>query len=127
MSSYVGNIRYNFIPAASGSVIDFSGQEGFNPRWLKSITNQTRNKIIYVPGLTGISGSFDALTNKVLTLEYNTATHNANDILLFMYDDQQDILHQINENIIALDAHETALLERLITAVDELKLALLSS
>lgn len=111
--AYVAKGKYTFNPDSSGSWIDFSGWEGFNPRWLKAIINQTRNVMVYVPGLTGIGGTFDG-AGKVLTLDYNTSTHSASDILLFQYDDQEDVLRKTLEASNEQNAKIEALIKELI-------------
>jgi len=92
VSSYVGLLSYVFDPTAQ--TINFASQPGFQPQFLKAITNQTRNTFIYLPGITGYGGTFDAF-GTTLTLAFNTATQAAGDTLLFQYDDQQDALNDL--------------------------------
>ena len=112
MSSVV-ELSYVFTPASSASTILFS--EEFNLHKLKAITNQTRNALIYVPGLTGFGGSFDG-DGRTLTLEYNTASHDASDILLFQYDDEVK-LDQVVASLDELTSSMNSLLVRLIAEV----------
>jgi hypothetical protein len=94
MSSYVNaGLTYAFSPSAG--TISFAGNQNFNPRWLRSITNQTRNTFIYLPGVANSGGSWDVATNTVLTLQANVSSHASNDLLLITYDDQQNALANI--------------------------------
>jgi hypothetical protein len=80
-----------FTPSAG--TINFAGNAGFSPLFVKAITNQTQNVFIYMPGIVNFGGSWDT-TGTILTLKQNVSTHNASDLLLVQYDDQ---LHALRD------------------------------
>lgn len=93
MSSYVGaSVGYVFNPTAG--TINFSSQPGFNPAFVKAITDQTQNAFIYLPGVTGFGGTWNS-TGQVLTLQATVSGYSSTDILLIQYDDQSDALSNI--------------------------------
>jgi hypothetical protein len=87
---YTGNgLRYIFNPATK--VIDFSGEPGFSWTNLFAIINLTAKQQIYGVGLTGYGASADA-SGKVLTLDYDTTSMGASDVLMFIQDEGNDNL-----------------------------------
>ena len=97
MSAYVAtSLSYVFNPAAG--TISFAGQPGFNPLFVKAITDQTRNAFIYLPGITNFGGTWDS-TGTVLTLQASVSSYAATDLLLIQYDDQGNALADI-QNIL---------------------------
>jgi hypothetical protein len=65
--------------------IDFSNIAGFTVKRLLSVINITRNTPIYIVGRAGYG--FASIAGNVLTLQYDTTTHQAGDILTVFYDD----------------------------------------
>jgi hypothetical protein len=97
MSYVATQLNYVFNPATA--TVSFSGQPNFDPRYVKAITNQTRNAFLYLPGIAGYGGTWDS-TNTKLTLQVAVSTHATGDILLIQYDDQTDDLADI-ESLLA--------------------------
>jgi hypothetical protein len=98
MSSYVASpqlLSYAFNPVAGS--INFAATAGFKPYFLKAITDQTQNVFLYLPGVAGFGGTWDA-TGTVLTLQSAAVSScAATDQLLIQYDDQQNALSAIAE------------------------------
>ena len=71
-----------FVPAAK--TLDFSNVDNFNFKSLVSVTNQTTGTIIYAPAMgVGFSGT---ISGNIVTLNYNTVSMSALDILQIQYD-----------------------------------------
>ena len=97
MSSYVNeNLTCVFLPSA-GTLV-FTGNPGFNPAYVKAITDQTQNAFIYLPGVAGFGGTWDA-TGTILTLAANVSSYGASDILIVQYDDQGNALTNIANQV----------------------------
>jgi len=74
-----------FVPASK--TID-AGITDFDIRNLYAIINQTAGQIIYATGTAG--KGFTGISGNIITLEYDTAAMNANDVLQIIYDDSED-------------------------------------
>jgi hypothetical protein len=94
-----------FTPGIGGTgTIVLSSIPNFDIRDLGMIVNQTRNQIIYATGVNGKGfSSLAGVNNSTLTLQYDTSTHDASDIIQVMYDsDQNALLKDANGNKILL-------------------------
>lgn len=103
----------SFIPTFDPALktVDFSGFSGFELDRLYAIINITRNKIIYAVAQTGLGQS--SFASNVITLQFDTSTHSSSDILMIIYDNQNEIqktqdvdlssianeIKQLNENM----------------------------
>lgn len=86
---------YVFTPAAR--TLDLANIPGFDIRKLYAVINTSRNgALIYATGIPGLN--FSSLTGTVLTLQYNTTSHNAADLLQIIYDDDAQIVQTIVQN-----------------------------
>lgn len=64
--------------------IDFAAYADFDVRLLYAVINATRSKIIFAQGVVGLG--YSTITGTVLTLQADTTTHNAADVLMALYD-----------------------------------------
>lgn len=65
-----------------------TGVQDFNIKKLYAIINQTAEAIIFATGMQG--KGFTSITGSSITLEYDTTSMNANDVLQIIYDDNED-------------------------------------
>ncbi|MEI6715997.1 MAG: hypothetical protein WCO60_19780 [Verrucomicrobiota bacterium] len=80
----VSKVSATFNPAAR--TVDLSAISGFTPSSLVSIINISKKKIIYCPAMEdGFCGTF---SGSVVTLQYDTTSHSAGDLLQIQTDDQ---------------------------------------
>lgn len=70
-----------FNPGAK--TLDFSNVAGFELKRLLAVINATRDAVIYA---VGTPSGFSSFTSNVLTLDFDTASHNAGDVLICFYD-----------------------------------------
>lgn len=70
--------------AANAGTLDFTQIPNFQVNRLYAVINLTRNVTIYVPGTTAYGAS--NITNSIITLAYDTSSHNATDKLSVFYD-----------------------------------------
>jgi hypothetical protein len=76
---------YTFTPGASGvGTLTLTGIEEFNARQLVAVINQTRGAVIYATG--GAATRYTSLTGNTLTLNVDTSTHSAGDVLQVIYE-----------------------------------------
>lgn len=75
---------YTFTPGAANTGTVRINLEDFTAKRLIAITNVTRNVIIYAPGLNG--AGLAAVSDNVVTLQADTSTHAATDVLQVIYD-----------------------------------------
>lgn len=87
MKNYI-TPSYSFTPGASGVGTIDTNIVNFNIKLLVGIINITREAPIYWPALAG--RGFTNVAGDVITLEYDTSTHNAGDVLQFIYDSTAD-------------------------------------
>lgn len=87
MKNYI-TPSYTFTPGASGVGTIDTNIVNFNIKLLVGIINITRETPIYWPALAG--RGFTNVSGDVITLEYDTSTHNAGDVLQFIYDSTAD-------------------------------------
>jgi len=66
-----------------------TGIPNFDIRRLYAIINQTRGEIIYATSLPG--KGYTAVSGSQLSLQANTSTHQATDVLQIIYEDSEDI------------------------------------
>jgi hypothetical protein len=85
---------YIFVPGTSGVGTVTLNIPNFDPKRLVAIINQTRGVVMYATG--SIDTRYTAILNNILTLNVDTSTHNAGDILQIVYND-------INPLSVALD------------------------
>lgn len=76
---------YTFTPGASGvGTLDLFGIADFDARKLVAVINQTRGVVIYSTG--GAATRYTALNGTLLTLNVDTSTHSAGDVLQVIYE-----------------------------------------
>lgn len=86
MKSFIAP-AYTFTTGASGvGTVDLSGISGFNIKYLVSIINQTKGKIIYATGSTEYR--YTNVSGTVVTLFVDTTTMSGSDVLQVIYEDQ---------------------------------------
>lgn len=86
MAKEINTQSITFNPAAK--TIDFSAWTSFDIRKLVSIVNDSRNAVIYLLGDdTGVG--LASIAGNVITLQFNTTSHNAADKLSIIYDEEQ--------------------------------------
>ena len=73
---------YTFTPASR--TVDLSSVSGFSLKNLYAIINTTRNTVIYAQG--SLTYGLASIAGSVLTLNFDTTTHNAADVLTIIYD-----------------------------------------
>jgi len=109
---------YTFTPGASGvGTLDLSGVAAFDIRRLVAVINQTRGVVIYATG--SAATRYTAIAGSVLTLNVDTATHNAADVLQVIYD-------QADETLVAINAQLDGETGELTQAVEALRMAVQS-
>ena len=74
-----------FNPTAK--TLDFSAWTSFDVRRLIAVTNNPKNVLIYSIANSGTGLS--SINGNVITLQFDTSTHNASDSLTIMYDEEQ--------------------------------------
>lgn len=79
---------YTFTPGGSGVGTIRTGIRNFDIKSLILILNITREEIIYAPSLSG--RGYTDLSGDLITLEYATTSHSANDVLQFLYEASDD-------------------------------------
>jgi hypothetical protein len=110
---------YTFTPGASGvGTLDLSGVAAFDIRRLVAVINQTRGVVIYATG--SAATRYTAIAGSVLTLNVDTATHNAADVLQVIYDQADDTLVAINAQLDGNTGELTQAVEALRMAVQSL-------
>jgi len=72
-----------FVPASK--TLDFSLISGFDLKLLYSVVNETRKTFIYGPAL-GAGYGYTSFVTNILTLDFDTTTHSAGDVLQIIYD-----------------------------------------
>lgn len=77
------NFSPTFVPAAQ--TLDFSGFSGFELKKLYAVVNETRRTVIYAPAM-GTGFGYSSFGAGVITLDFNTTTHNAADVLTVIYE-----------------------------------------
>jgi hypothetical protein len=82
MAKQILNFSPTFTPASR--TLNFSGYAGFELKNLLAVVNATRNTTIYAVGQPGIG--YTAFSSGVLTLEFDTTSHAAGDVLSIFYD-----------------------------------------
>lgn len=93
--------QYTFTPGQSGvGTIDLNGIPNFNIKKLVAIINMTRGVIIY--STADASNRYTNISSTTLTLNVDTSSHNSNDILQVIYDNELD-LSVIANNMIPPD------------------------
>jgi len=76
-----------FTPNASGlGTLHFTAIPDFDISRLYAVINVTRNAVIYGIGQSGIGGTNYNAGTKVLNLQYDTSTHDDEDVLTCIYD-----------------------------------------
>ena len=76
------NFNPTFNPASK--TLDFSSLSGFNIKNLFAVINITRNQIIYASGQSSLGTS--NMAGSIITLVFDTTSHNAGDVLMVLYD-----------------------------------------
>lgn len=79
---------YVFTPGASGVGTIDTNIVNFDIKLLYAIINVTRETIIYTPAISG--RGYTSIAGDIITLEFNTTSQNAGDILQFYYDSTAD-------------------------------------
>ena len=94
-----------FTPGGSGvGTIVLSSIPNFDIRDLGIINNLTKNAQIYAAGIDGYGyTALAGVNNSTITLQYDTSTHSASDVIQVMYSvDQNARLYDANGNAIVL-------------------------
>ena len=78
--------NYTFTPGASGVGTISLAIANFDPKRLVAIINQTRGVVIYATGSTDTR--YTAITGSLLTLNVDTSTHNADDVIQVIYNSE---------------------------------------
>jgi hypothetical protein len=90
---------YTFTPGASGvGSVNVSGIASFNIKLLVSIINQTRGVVIYSTASPSLK--YTNVTGTTVTLNFNTSTHNAADILQVIYEDETPLAVEVTSPVI---------------------------
>lgn len=82
MAKKILNFSPTFTPASR--TLNFSAYTQFQLKNLLAVVNVTRGTTIYAIGQSGLG--FTAFSSGVLTLEFDTTTHSAGDVLSIFYD-----------------------------------------
>jgi hypothetical protein len=82
-----------FVPASR--TLDFSSTPSFALRNLLAVINLTRSAIIFAAGVTG--KGYSSFASNVLTLTFDTTTHNAADVLTCIYEDTTAVATSANQ------------------------------
>lgn len=82
MAKQILNFSPTFTPASR--TLNFAGFSGFDLKNLLAVVNVTRGTTIYAIGQSGLG--YTAFSAGVLTLEFDTTTHSAGDVLSIFYD-----------------------------------------
>jgi len=82
MAKQILNFSPTFTPASR--TLNFSGYAGFELKNLLAVVNATRNTTVYAEGQAGFG--YTAFSSGVLTLEFDTTSHAAGDVLSIFYD-----------------------------------------
>lgn len=98
-----------FTPASK--TLDFSGVTGFEIKRLIAVINVSRNAVIYA---VGSANGYTAFANNILSLVFDTTTHNSADVLTCLYDSATNAVTA--DTLDALQAM-TEVLESLATAM----------
>jgi hypothetical protein len=110
---------YTFTPGASGvGTLDLSGVASFDPKRLVAVINQTRGVVIYATG--SAATRYTAIAGSTLTLNVDTSTHNAADVLQVIYEQADDALVAINAQLDGETGELTQAVEALRMAVQSL-------
>lgn len=90
----IGNGSNSYTFDASAGTITFSGID-LKPHQLLMINNVSRETIIYNPFVSG--RGFSSFANGVLTLEFDTSTHDDADVLQVFYDNSDLVLTALQD------------------------------
>lgn len=81
---------YTFTPNDSGvGTVDLSGISNFNIKKLIAIINQTQGVVIY--STANPDAKYTNVSGTVVTLFYDTSTHDSGDVLQIIYEDEAPI------------------------------------
>jgi hypothetical protein len=98
-----GNNPGTYTFNAAAKTVTFSGVS-LKVQNILNITNLTQSAIIYNPFVSGTG--FTAFANNVLTLVFDTTTHNNSDVLLITYNDDDilpvEVIGELTEAIEAM-------------------------
>ena len=73
---------------ASAKTLDFKNIENFNIKYLYAVINQTSGEIIY--SAADNTQNFTAINGTIVTLAYDTTGQNDDDVLLVLYENNDD-------------------------------------